>query len=94
MNDKLELITQQAQATLGAVMREGASEILEAWKSCVQEAELQDVHPKLRLGFCISIDLDRSKVAYDLTFGVRHKLSAEGSIGDPNQQDLPIEDDK
>ena len=94
MNDKLELIAKQAQTTLGALMREGASEILDAWKSCVEEAELQESHPKLRLGFTITANIDKNKVSYDLTFGVRRKLSAEGSIGDPNQQDLPIEDDK
>lgn len=91
MSPKLQAIADQAAKNLLALVQEGEKDILKAWAACVEEAQVQEQKPKLRLTFTITLDLDKDQAEHDLTFGIRHRLSAVASIPDPNQPLLPLD---
>lgn len=89
MNAKLEAIADKAAEALRGLIKEGEPKILESWDEVVEEAQAQETEPKLKLGFAITLDLDKSAAVYDLSFSVRYKLTTSGVIPDPNQPELP-----
>lgn len=91
MSPKLQAIADQAAQNLKALVTEGEKDILKAWAACLEEAQVQEQKPKLRLAFTITLDLEKDQAEHDLTFGIRHRLSAVASIPDPNQTLLPLE---
>ena len=91
MNDKLASIAAAACTDLAALIRDGEKRILEAWAACEEEARDNEAKPKMKLGFSITLDLEADKMQTELSFGVRHKLTHDQSIPDPNQPDLPME---
>lgn len=91
MSSKLQAITDQAALTLKALVQEGEKDILKAWAACLEEAEVQEQNPKLRLTFTITLDLGKDQAAHELTFGIRHRLSNVTPIPDPDQTLLPLE---
>ncbi|MCZ7637618.1 MAG: hypothetical protein M5U12_17215 [Verrucomicrobia bacterium] len=89
MSSKLQAITDQAALTLKALVREGEKDILKAWAACLEEAEVQEQNPKLRLTFTITLDLGKDQAAHELTFGIRHRLSNVTPIPDPTRRSSP-----
>lgn len=85
MNPKLKSIAKQAAADLLAFCKDGERSILEAWESCQLEASENETKLKFKLAFAINLDLDADKMETALTWGVKHKLSKDASIPDPNQ---------
>lgn len=83
MNPKLQAIAELGASQLQLFIQTG--------DAVVEEAQIQDTAPKLKIGFSIGLDLDKDSMETALTFGVRHKLSAACSIPDPNQAKLPLE---
>lgn len=91
MNDKIKAIAEHSSQNLRALIMEAAGKILEAWHSAAAEAQLQEKDCKLRLGYAITLDLDNNSATYDLSWSVRHTLSATSVIPDPDQQTLPLD---
>lgn len=92
MNAKLNAIAASAADDLKAFVIEAEDKILEAWAAAEEEAQAEETTPKLRLGFSITLNLDRGNMETKLSFGVKHTLSAASEIPDPNQASLPIGD--
>ena len=88
MNPKLSAISTEAAANLTAFIEEKEDEILKAWDAAVVEAQDQEAKPKFRLGFTITLDLDRDSMETALAWSVRHKVSREQTIPDPEQLEL------
>lgn len=88
MNQKLLAIAETAAKDLDAFIRESEEKILEAWSAAEAEALENDAKPKFRLGFTITLDLDKDSMETVLAFGVRHKLSRDQSTPDPSQPEL------
>jgi len=84
-NVKLEAITAKAVEDLRQLIGEAEEKLLEAWASAELEAQEQEQKPVFRIGFAIVLDLDKDKMETALTFGVRHKLSIDREIPDPDQ---------
>ena len=91
MSPKLQAIADQAAKTLVALVQDGEKDILKAWTACLEEAQVQEQAPKLRLSFTITLDLDKDQAEHDLSFGIRHRLSAVATIPDPSQPLLPLD---
>lgn len=91
MNSKLAAIGEQAALDLQAFIKEGEKKILEAWAEAEQQAELEETHPKLKLGFAITLDLDKDHMETALSFGVKYKLSKDYEIPDQDQVKLPLD---
>lgn len=91
MNSKLEAIAEQAATNLRSLIIEGEFDILSAWDAALTEAQAQDEKPKFRLAFAIVLDLDKNQADYDLTWGVRRRLSITAPIPDPQQTTLPLD---
>ena len=92
MNQKLQEISNKAAADLQAFISESEQKLLEAWAQCEQEAQENETKPKFKFGFSVVLDLDANKMETALTFGVRHKLSRDQQIPDPDQPPLPLDD--
>lgn len=90
MNPKLEAIAKKAAEDLIALVKESEDKILTAWNSVEEEAQDNDAPPKFKLGLAITLDLDADKMETALTYGIRHKLTAQSEIPDPNQTKLPL----
>jgi len=88
MNAKLEAVGIKSAEVLRALIRESEKNILEAWNSASEEAQVQETAPVLRLGFTISLDLDANKMTHVLAFSLRRKLEAACDIPDPDQLEL------
>jgi|PlaIllAssembly_1097288.scaffolds.fasta_scaffold85189_2 hypothetical protein len=88
---KLNAIAEQAAIQLRNLVAEAHADILAAWDGCIAEAEAQETKPKLKLAFSITLDLDGGKACYDLSFGIRHKLTITAPIPDPSQATLPLD---
>ena len=88
VNAKLTAIAERASTDLTAFIEEGEVKIQEAWDSIVEEAQANETKPVLALAFSVKLHLDEDKMETALRFGVKHKLSRDGSIPDPNQPDL------
>ena|ERR1051325_7319607 len=91
MNLKLQEISNQAAADLQAFIAESEAKLLEAWAQCEQEAQENETKPKFKFAFSVVLDLDANKMETALTFGVRHKLSRDQQIPDPDQPKLPLD---
>lgn len=90
MNSKLSAISIEAAQNLCALVKENEEKLLEAWNSCESEAQANETVPKFKLGLSITLDLDADKMTTDLTWGVRYKATAECTIPDPDQANLPL----
>ncbi len=90
-NVKLAAIADKAATDLKAFMSEAEPKLLEAWDSAVAEAQDQDTKPVFRLGFTVALDLDKDTMSTTLAFGVRHKLSVDAQIPDPDQVKLDLD---
>jgi len=88
---KLEAIGHKAATNLVNLISDAHVDILAAWDGCIAEAQAQETKPKLKLSYAITLDLDKNCADYDLSFGVRHKLSLTSPIPDPAQATLPLE---
>ena len=89
---KLEAIAARAAEDLPAFISEAEEEILKAWASVIEQADLDEGKPKLKLSFAISLDLEKFTMDTTLSFGVTRKLSRSGPMPDPTQPELPIDD--
>ena len=92
MKEQLRAIAEKAGFHLVDLIEDGEAEILKAWAAVAREAALQEVGPKLRLGFSITVDIDKQAVDYDLSWSVRHKLSVSDKLEDPKQEKLEFEE--
>ena len=90
MKEQLRAIGQSAGANLQDLIGSGEVEILKAWAAVAREAALQEVGPKLRLSYTITVDIDKQSVDYDLAWSVRHKLSVSEKLEDPRQEKLGL----
>lgn len=88
MNQKLAFVANRGAEMLKHLIREGHEEIEETMRAVAEEAQAQDTAPKMRLAFTITIDVDKDSAVFDLTFGVRRKLSCAAKIEDPNQVEM------
>jgi hypothetical protein len=91
MNQKLEAISDKAAADLQAYIKEHEDKILEAWNNAEQEAQDNEATPKFKLGFGISLDLDKDTMETALTWGIKFKASRTTQIPDTNQVALPLD---
>ena len=87
-NAKLAAIIASATEDLPALVAESEARILEAWDQAAEEAVENETKPKFRLGYSITLDLDANKMETRLSFGVRHSVSVDRDIPDPNQPEL------
>jgi len=92
MKEQLRAIAEKAGFHLVDLIKDGEAEILKAWAAVAREAALQEVGPKLRLGFSITVDIDKQAVDYDLSWSVRHKLSVSDKLEDPKREKLEFEE--
>ena len=92
MKEQLRAIAEKAGFHLVDLIKDGEAEILKAWAAVAREAALQEVGPKLRLGFSITVNIDKQAVDYDLSWSVRHKLSVSDKLEDPKQEKLEFEE--
>ena len=92
MKEQLRAIAERAGAHLIDLITDGEAEILKAWAAVAREAALQEVGPKLKLGFTITVDIDKQVVDYDLSWSVRHKLSVSEKLEDPRQEKLDLDE--
>ena len=92
MKEQLREIAEKAGFHLIGLINDGETEILKAWAAVAREAALQEVGPKLRLGFSITVDIDKQAVDYDLSWSVRHKLSVSDKLEDPKQEKLGLDE--
>ena len=92
MKEQLRAIAERAGAHLIDLITDGETEILKAWAAVAREAALQEVGPKLKLGFTIIVDIDKQVVDYDLSWSVRHKLSVSDKLEDPKHEKLDLEE--
>lgn len=90
MKEQLRAIAEKAGFHLVDLINDGEAEILKAWAAVAREAALQEVGPKLKLGFTITVDIDKQVVDYDLSWSVRHKLSVSDKMEDPKQEKLGL----
>lgn len=88
---KLDCIADQAAEDLKAFIAESKVKLAEAWAAVEAEASDQETKPVLRIGFAIALDLQADKMETTLTFGVRHKLSTEREMPDPNQAEMDLD---
>lgn len=92
MKEQLRAIAEKAAEHLQDLIKDGETEILKAWAAVAREAALQEVGPKLKLGFTITVDIDKQVVDYDLSWSVRHKLSVSDKMEDPKQEKLGLDE--
>ena len=92
MNAKLESIGKSASEDLLAFIREAEEKILAAWAACAEEAQDNETKPKFRLGFTITLDLDEDKMETALSWNIKHKLSRDAKIPDPDQIQFPLQE--
>ena len=90
-NQKLKAIASKAALDLAALINEGEVKILEAWDACAQEAQDNETAPKFKMSLAITLDLDKDKMETTLSWGIKHKLTADSSIPDPSQPDLIVD---
>lgn len=91
-NTKLKAIAERAASDLAGLLNDGEDKILEAWREAEEQAG-DDEHPKLKLGYTVTLDLDKNHMESVLSFGIKYKLSCDSEIPDPNQVKLPLDDD-
>ncbi len=85
MNPKLEAIAQKASADLLALIKDGEAKILEAWAAAEEEAQDNEAKPRFKLGLGITLDLEADTMETALTFGIKHKLSVNAVMPNPDQ---------
>ena len=89
MSPKIQAVIAQAPEHLTKLLTEAADQIEEAIVAAAAEAQAQEAEAKLSLGFKITLNLDRNSVQYGLGWSVKHTLTSEATLPDPNQDDLP-----
>lgn len=89
---KLAQIADKSATVLSELIAHSEEDILKAWHGAIEEANSHDADPKLKLGFTITHDLRKDRTEWALSFGVRHKITAEAQLGDPSQAELPLEE--
>ena len=90
-NSKLAAISQAFVFDVPALIAESEDEILEAWSAAEQDASENETACKFKMGFGITLDLEKNKMETKLTFGVRHTKTFDREIPDPNQTRLDLE---
>ena len=88
MSPTLQNIAENAPDKLKALITEAADDIEKALIAAAESANENDTEAKLGVGFRIVINLDKSQVDYDLSWNVKHKLTASMKLDDPNQTKL------
>ena len=89
MNPKLEAIAACAADNLKAAVADGEKDILDAWAQAEAEALLQETTPKFKLGFTITLDLDKDQMTTDLAWSIKHKLTITRAMPEPDQLRIP-----
>ena len=92
MNAKLSAIADKAAADLKGLIVESETKILEAWNAAETEAQENEKKLKFKLGFVITLDLEKDQMDSSLSYGVKRKVTASSKIPDPNQPELPATD--
>jgi hypothetical protein len=90
-NAKLNSIIAKAASNLVALAKEDEDKILAAWQAAEQEAQENETKPKFKLGFAITLDLDKNALVCDLVFGSRRKRTTEEEIPDPNATPVDVD---
>lgn len=90
MNAKLKAIAEKAAENLQAYVKEYEDKILEAWNSVEAESQEQDTKPKFKLGFAITLDLEKDQMETALSWNVKYKASSTNEIPDPDQAKLSL----
>lgn len=93
-NAKLRAIAQRAAENLMQSVAEGEERILEAWHAAEEEAQDNETAPKFKLGFGIALNLEADAMETKLSFGVKHILNMVDQIPDPNQLEMPTENEE
>lgn len=88
MNEKLNAIALKASEDLVALIRDAETKLLEAWNAAEEDAQANDTAPRFKIGFAITLDLDKDQMETVLSFGIKHKHSHLQSIPDPGQPEL------
>ena len=94
---KLEQIGIDAGERLKALWNESLEEIERGIVAATEESQNQDKEAKFRVGFSITLNLDRNVLLYSLKFSTQHKLDSSSAMPDDNQETLPFiatEEDK
>lgn len=89
-NPKLRAISTAFSYDIPQLISEAEEEILDSWNQCEQEAQDQETAPKFKLGFGVTLDLDKDTMETKLTFGTKHTKTISRAIPDPNQPSLPL----
>ena len=92
-DSEFKQLTGEAGNHLIRLMMEGKEKLDLAMEAVTDEAADQETTPVLKIGFSIAMDLDTRKAEFTLAFGVRHKLTSEVEIEDPDQGELAIDGD-
>lgn len=90
-NAKLAAICQAFVFDVPALIAESEEDILKAWNAAEEEAQDQETACKFKMGFGITLDLDKNHMETKITFGVRHTKTVDREIPDPNQPRLGLE---
>ncbi len=94
-NERLAQIASEAAKKLPELMGEREKEILADFHSAVQDAhdDGEDAKlPKLKLAFKLEYDLQTSMLGVSLNWTVSRKASDAVQLEDPNQTQLPLEE--
>lgn len=92
-NPKIKAIAERSGQNCESLIRESADKIQSSWNAAIVEAQQEEGTPKLKLAFTITLDLDKNRASYDLSWGVKYRIGCEGEIPDPDQQTLPLGSD-
>lgn len=95
--NKLEQIGEDAGERLKALWKESLEEIERGILAATEGSQNQDKEAKFRVGFSITLNLDRNVLLYSLKFSTQHKLDSTSAMPDDNQENLPFtisEEDK
>lgn len=97
--ERIEQIAEIAAENLKELIMESEEQILEAIKHAAEEAQIKseetgrDVPLKLALGHKISIDLGSNELTNTLSWSVPYKNWMTTTLQDPNQPELPMDED-
>jgi len=84
-----QTLREEAVSQLEQLLLESERKLTQCWQEIEEAAAQRDKVPKMKLTFGISVDGETMEVHYDLTFGLRYKVEADGSLA---QLNLPLAD--
>ena len=90
MNALLQQISECAADDLRDLIKSGETDILSAIHKVEAEAQLQESPLKFKLGFSITVDLEKSTFECNLGWSFKQSLSVSHQIEDVSQVKLPL----